>query len=258
MNADEVPLVRDVEREVELGVDAAVVWQALTDAQELTRWFPMEASVTAGAGGSITMRWQGQPALHSRIEEWVPGHHLRVLGLGGLTDLVTDIFLEGRSGSTILRVVTSGFGTDSSWDNILDGFRTGWDFELMGLKHYLERHLGSDRLVARAVVQISDCRAAWQRLVAGQWFSNDLVVGESFTLGPAGARLEGTVHVWEPTRQLAGPVDGWNDALVRVTLFCPDHLGTLTAWLSAYDVPEQDVRALEQQWQTSLDRLFKE
>ncbi len=253
----EAAVVRDVEREVELGVPADAVWRALTDAHELTRWFPMEARVTPGVGGTITMRWEGEPPLDSRIEVWVPGHHLRLLGLGGLTDLVTDIFLEGRSGSTVLRVVTSGFGSEASWDNILDGFRMGWDFELLGLKHYLERHLGKDRLVARARVSISDYGSAWQRLVQSpDWFRGDLVLGDRLSIGAGGERITGVLRVWEPPRQLVVEVDGWNDALTRVTLFCPDQMGSLTAWLSAYDVPEADVRALERDWQASLTRLF--
>jgi hypothetical protein len=255
----ETQWVKDVEREVEVAAPVDTVWQALTDAHELTRWFPTEARVVPGLGGSITMQWRGEPPLHSRIEIWMPHHHLRLVGLGGLDDLVSDIFLEGRDGSTILRVVTSGFGTDPSWDNIMEGFQTGCDFELLGLKHYLERHQGSDRLVARARVDISDCEATWNQLVhSGAWFSPDLQPGERFSIGAGPTAINGVVRVWKPPRQMVGAVEGWNDALARVTLFCPDQMsGRITAWLSAYDVPASEVHALEQAWQASLIRLLQ-
>jgi uncharacterized protein YndB with AHSA1/START domain len=254
----EAQVARDVEREIEIGATAEAVWQALTDAQELTRWFPMDARVTPGVGGSVTMQWQGEPPLHSRIEIWVPDHHLRLVGLGGLKELVTDIFLEGRGGSTILRVVTSGFGADASWDDIIDGFQSGWDFELLGLRHYLERHRGRARQIARARVPITDYPSAWQRLVeSSEWFPADLSVGAPVTIRAGGPVLEGVVRVWSPPRQLVTQVAGWNDALLRITLFCPDQQGTATAWLSAYDVSETELRALEQGWQTSLKQILR-
>src|SRR5262245_66435796 len=96
----EAAIVRDVERQLEIAAPTEAVWRALVEAGELVRWFPMEAKVAPGEGGSIVMRWEGEPALESRIEIWVPGHHLRTIGLGGLNDLVTDLFPEGRGGAT--------------------------------------------------------------------------------------------------------------------------------------------------------------
>src|SRR5262245_6282453 len=254
---EETAIVRDVLHELEVAAPAEAVWRALVDADELVRWFPMEAKVVPGEGGFITMRWQDEPPLASRIENWVPKHHLRMIGLGGLNDLVTDIFLEGRGGSTILRVVTSGFGADASWDNILEGCRIGWDFELLGLEHYLERHRGHDRQIARARATITSYEAAWSQLTqSGEWFPATLSVGDSFTLRAGGSEVHGVVRVWEPARQLVAHVKEWNDALVRVTLFVPDQLGSLTAWLSAYDVDQADVQTLQHAWQSSLTRLF--
>ena len=254
----DVSSVRDVEREVEIAAPVAAVWKALTDAHELTRWFPMEAQVTPDVGGQITMRWVDEPALDSSIEIWVPDHHLRLVGLGGLTTLVTDIFLEGRGGSTVLRVVTSGFGSDATWDDILEGFQMGWDFELLGLKHYLERHRGQDRQIARARVPITNYEDTWNRLVrSGEWFSGDLSVGSRFSISGVSAPLTGVVCTWNPPRQFVGAVSGWNDALVRVTLFCPNQMGSITAWLSAYGVNESELHALQHAWQASLSRILE-
>ena len=48
---------RAVEREIEIDAPLAAVWKALTDADELTRWFPLNAGVTPGVGGSVWMSW---------------------------------------------------------------------------------------------------------------------------------------------------------------------------------------------------------
>ncbi len=48
---------RAVEREIEIDAPVGAVWKALTDAEELTRWFPLNAGVTPGVGGSVWMSW---------------------------------------------------------------------------------------------------------------------------------------------------------------------------------------------------------
>ena len=44
---------RTVEREIEIDAPLAAVWRAHTDAEEVTRWFPLHARVSPGAGGSV-------------------------------------------------------------------------------------------------------------------------------------------------------------------------------------------------------------
>jgi uncharacterized protein YndB with AHSA1/START domain len=45
------------EKEIEIAVPIEEVWKALTDANELARWFPLEARVTPGLGGKIFVSW---------------------------------------------------------------------------------------------------------------------------------------------------------------------------------------------------------
>ena len=52
-------LTRTIEKELEIDAPIEAVWKALTDAEELTNWFPLEARVKPGVGGSI---W--------RLESW--------------------------------------------------------------------------------------------------------------------------------------------------------------------------------------------
>jgi len=235
MKRERRPEGRVVERELEIGASPAIVWKALTDARELTRWFPLDARVTPGQGGEIWMSWQGLYEGGSRIDVWEPERHLRIaFPADGPAPLLTDYYLEGAGGGTVLRVVTSGFGAGTDWDEMYDGVSAGWDFELRALRHYLERHLGSDRVVALVTAPYprEGREAAWQRLTApGGFFGPEGLArltegGRLVARCPGDADLSGRVILWRPPRMLVATVDGWNDGLFRMELEGPNG-----AWL---------------------------
>ena len=253
--------IRSVEQEIEIDAPLSAVWKALTEANELVRWFPMETRVKPGSGGSIWLRWEDEYEAESRIEIWEPESHLRLtFPIHGSTEFATDYFLRSRAGGggTVLRVVTSGFGVGDHWDIQFEDVKTGWAFELCGLRHYLEHHRGKDRVVARARAGYTcDSREAWARLTGpGGWLGPEgldgLAVGESYVAETKAGALAGIVEVWDSPRQFIGTVDGWNDALLRVELYA----SAAVIWLSTYGVPAGDVQSLERAWQTSMDGLF--
>ncbi len=144
---------RSLEERIVIDAPAEAVWRALTDAEELMRWFPLEATVEPGAGGSMWLSWGGQNGATARIEVWEPNRHLRTVeprrdSAGRLVELVVDYFIEGEGGRTTLRVVHAGFGAGAEWDEEYDGTSRGWRYELRGLRHYLSRHRGMPRRVA--------------------------------------------------------------------------------------------------------------
>ena len=232
----------DASRRVEqtLAIDAPVdaVWKALTDATELTRWFPLGASVVPGAGGVIRMRWDDGYDADSAIEIWEPNRHLRI----GFPHhppvlLATDYHLESDKGRTILRVVTSGFGQGNDWDDWYAGVRAGWDFELRGLKHYLEHHRGQDRLVASARHPRSIPReSVWERLT-----------------GPDGwllrTGLTGTTLLRSPPVQLVMTVDQLNNGLLRIEL---EFGNRVVVWLATWGASPAVVDAIDAEWQRTL------
>jgi uncharacterized protein YndB with AHSA1/START domain len=101
---------RSFELELELDHPAETVWKALTDAEELVRWFPLEAKVEPGENGSVWLSWNDPWFFDTRIEVWEPGRELRLLenrsdDLGKAARIAMDFRLEGRGGSTVLRFV---------------------------------------------------------------------------------------------------------------------------------------------------------
>jgi uncharacterized protein YndB with AHSA1/START domain len=249
---------RSVRREMEIDAPPAAVWLALTDARELVRWFPLGASVTPGAGGVIQMSW-GSDASTQRIEIWEPERHLRTVeSATAWSGIINDFVLEGRAGKTVLRVVSSGFSAGDDWDDLLQSFGTGWDFELRGLRHYLERHRGRDRDVACVrVTHHLGYEEAWRRATtAGGLITHtgaEPGPGDVMAVRASGTEvLTGEVILWQSPRQAVARVPSWNDALVRFELYAT----TATLWMSTYDVPPARVRALEEIWNGRLGSLL--
>lgn len=255
---------RSVEREIEIDAPVTAVWKALTDAEELTRWFPLEAHTVPGAGGLISMSWRDVYGGDSPIEVWEPERRLRLaFPVDGPAAVVTDYYLEGRGGKTALRVVTSGFGEGDAWDDFFDGVRLGWAFELLGLRHYLEHHRGRDRVVAWARVPYTGRRDdVWARLTGpGGFFGPNglprLSEGARYAAQTrTGHDLAGTVGIFSPPQQLACTADGFNDALLRLELQGNDRDGTVELFMSTYGVPEGEVRSLEAAWQRAMEGLL--
>jgi uncharacterized protein YndB with AHSA1/START domain len=237
----------------EIAIDASPdrVWRALTDAEELMKWFPLDARVEPGPDGSIFMSWKNEFASTVEIEIWNPPHHLRTgwsFHEGDHPAQVTDYRIEASGGSTLVRVVTSGFPLDASWDGWVEGTARGWAFELYSLKHYLERHAGAPRHVAyvRRRVPLAPA-AAWARLAADGELGRWLTTGRAFDDRPASQR--------------AAVVDDPADSLLRVSVEPASPGGghpEIVMWLSAWGDREPRVSELRTSWQRALERLFPE
>lgn len=241
---------RHVVQEIEVEASPERVWRALTEARELERWFPLEARVEPGEGGEVFMSWKNEFEGTSQILTWEPPTHLRV-SWGAPAEgsgQVTDYYIEGGGGTTRLRVVTSGFPEDASWDDWVEGTRLGWLFELTSLKLYLERHEGEDRRVVylRRRVDLSR-REAWDRLFGPEGFDPE-------------APDRGTIHHEDPrqyTTETTAPARG----LLRIsTEPCSPGVDAVdvTVFHSAWGDSGGGTERLEREWRERLEHLFPE
>lgn len=234
---------------IDVGMDR--VWRALTDARELERWFPLDARVEPGEGGTIWMSWRNEYAGEMRILVWDPPHHLRTAWAfheGDAPGQVTDYRLEARGGSTLLRVVTSGFPLDAAWDGWVEGTDRGWAFELRSLKHYLERHADEPRHVVYLRRRVAlPAAEAWGRLEASPDFAALLGAGDPFDRRPGG--------------QYAAVLPDPADELFRISVEpgAPgSDLREIVLFLSSWGDRAPRVRSLETDWGRILDRTFPE
>ena len=271
----------DVGRRFEMAIDVAapadVVWSALTEARELTRWFPLEARVVPGKGGTMYWGWGEGWAGESRIAEWEPNRRLKLVETrqgfdadgrplnrkGENRDLVLEVTLEAQTGTTRVRLVHSGFGHGADWDDELDGISTGWQCELRNLRHYVEKHRGRDRVVGWAKSS-SDlpADAVWQQLFApsGLAFADGGQKpdeGARYALTFGDERFAGTVAVSIPN-DFVGYVDDLHDGMVRVGTFRAAGRTGMMLWLVSYDPSDAArVKAFEARAKAFLAERFQ-
>jgi uncharacterized protein YndB with AHSA1/START domain len=243
------PETRAATGDVEVRASVERVWRALTEASELERWFPLEAKVEPGPNGRIWLSWGHEYGAWSDVEEWDPPHHLRISwSFGDEPPQVTDYRLEGSGGVTHLRVVTSGFPAESSWDDLVEGTRLGWLFELSQLKHYLERHAGEDRRAAYIRRRVGLTREeAWSRLVGAEGLDPESLTSSLIDRSPP----------W----QLAGVAKEPADGVIRVTID-PAHsdptVRDVSVFVAAWGEARERMESVARSWTDRLERLFPE
>ncbi len=272
---------RKVDTTIEIHAPAEAVWKALTDPEELVRWFCLSARAKPGSGGSIWYSWGPPYEGEQRIESWEPGRRLRLVSYPpggdqpgwlrqsdeppapGSVPLVLDYLLESSGGSTTLRLVHSGFGDTASWDDEYDGVRRGWAFELRSLKHYLERHRGRPRawvLVRRAIPMLMD--AAWKRaagpegLIRGGLRAGVRTGGRCGVELASGDRFDGVVELLDPPAVFAMRVENLDGALFRFELFRAGGQLEGSLWLASWSQTAAQLAPLQSRLEELMARIF--
>ena len=265
---------RKIEKKIEIAAPIEAVWKALTDAEELMRWFPLDARSTPGPKGTIWYSWGPPYEGESRIEIWDPPRRLKLAGdwahaegdearkAHDAEQVAMDFMLESEAGKTVLRLVHSGFNAGAEWDDEFDGTRRGWDQEFLGLKHYLEHHNGRNRkpVWARTTVEMSR-EEVWKRVMSASALNLDgLEQGASFDRTTSnGERLQGRVFMYNPPEDFCGVFENWNNAFFRLSVeksskprpHAEPHL-----FLSTYGLMNFQVMSFQTNWTKMLVRLF--
>jgi len=259
--------VRSVDEHIEIAAPAEAVWKALTDAEELTRWFPLEAG--ENPDGTGWMAWGNEFRFSGRV---TASERLKLLRTEPVfppgvvaPPMVTEFRLEAQGGKTLVRVIQSGFGAEAQWDEEFDGTQRGWRFQLRSMQNYLEKHAGTPRRVAWAR-RLHDFprEEAWRRMIGAQGVhfdpsAEELKPGSRYRARLAtGELFEGVVHYCRPTRDFAGSADNHNHAHLSITF---DDLPMrkyrdVNLWLSTWGVPHAEVEAMAAGWNTLLAKLF--
>jgi len=247
--ADASQETRSIEKELYIEAPPEVVWRALTEAAELTRWFPVEAAVEPGEGGTIRLSWGEGAEGTAPIHLWNPKRSVGWREQYGSVVLAVEYHIEARGGGTVLRLVHSGFAATSDWDEQFHMVDGGWSYFLENLRLYLERHRGVPRtLVYERRPMAMPRPEAYARLtgregLAAEGSLEGLVAGDPYRVRTsAGEALEGRVIAAQPGYQLGLTIDDGSALLFLEIEPAPD--GCRPAiWLSTYGLPEAELTA---------------
>jgi uncharacterized protein YndB with AHSA1/START domain len=119
-----------MERTFEVAATPEEVWHAIATAEGISAWMAPtrldprvggEASFDLGGFTSIGVITDYTPNRRFAMEEpWPVADHMPTadVDLSGLTPIATELLIESASGgSTVLRVVTSAYGTGADWED---------------------------------------------------------------------------------------------------------------------------------------------
>jgi uncharacterized protein YndB with AHSA1/START domain len=197
---------------------ADAVWRALTDPQEIRRWFGWDYE---GLDAEIRFIFVDHATAHGQE---------RLQGDNGQA-----IEVEPDGPRTVVRVVYPGPLGDSSWDDLYDEVLQGWRTFLQQLRFYLEGHAGQDR---RTV------------FLAGQ-----VVPAEAFAALEAAA--PGTTwDLARHQRSVA--VDRWGGGLVSLVTSRPRDSGQPAAGqltITTYGLDDASFEQVEAEWTAWWDRV---
>jgi uncharacterized protein YndB with AHSA1/START domain len=132
-----------IERTLQLSADPERVWRALTEPDELTRWFPqrMDVAMQPGAVGTFTWTEYGDYAVRvesvdrPRYLAWRWAREANVPAETAFMTLVEWWLTPGDGGGTTLRVRESGFVDPAH----RSGNEEGWTEELAELAELFEQ-----------------------------------------------------------------------------------------------------------------------
>ena len=262
------PTTRSHETTIEIAAPPETVWKGITEASEIVRWFAPEARVEPEEGGTYFLSWGPGMEGTSRIAIWEPERHLRVVeerkhggprhgggdpteAAGEPVEIAVDYYLEAKGGSTVLRLVHSGFGMAADWDNEFESTHYGWMMFLRNLRHALTRHLRTPCRQAMLMVE-SPLSAAetWARVMSPAGFLasgtiDGLKEGDHFAWRTAtGEEISGEALMPHPPIYIGGSLEQANDSLFGITSMPK----TLMLTFMFYGLSEALAQAIQARW----------
>jgi uncharacterized protein YndB with AHSA1/START domain len=253
---------RSYEKQFEVAAPTEAIWKAITEGEEMTRWFCQNATCEPGKGGEHHIDWGGGAKATHVVTIWEPNAHLRTEAVrpdrgptmdSGLSEpYAIDWYLEHEGGLTRVRMVASGFGDGADWDQEYDGTYHGWDLFHKTMKHYLERHRGQAgaNVVLYAVLALPPDEA-WSRLMSAEGLVkkgnlDDLTVGTPFSFETSqGDVFAGVVRNYVSGKTFSAMVESLNESILNLELCSILGQGQfLYLCLNTWGMPKDEVDAL--------------
>jgi uncharacterized protein YndB with AHSA1/START domain len=187
----------------EIAVDATPeqVWDAIATGPGVDSWFMGHTEVGSGEGGAVRTEFGGFP-MTSTVTAWEPPR--RFAHDSGVADdgrfIAYEFLIEGRAqGSTVLRLVTSGFLPGEDWEAEFDAMTRGIQLFVRTLAEYLIHFAGRTATPVTAFgPNVADWDRAWRSLAAALGLDRPAAEGDRVRCTLDGRPIDGVVYLVNP------------------------------------------------------------
>jgi uncharacterized protein YndB with AHSA1/START domain len=192
---------REFEQHDEVEVDATPeeVWAAIATGPGCDSWFMGRTEIVPGKGGTVRTDVGGY-AMESTITEWEPFRRFAYRGDESPDGrfIAFEYLIEGREqGSTVLRLVTSGFLPGDDWEDEYDAMVKGGAMYFATLVAYLTHFTG--RTATPITVEGPMGPDVFERVPAALGLSAEPAVGDRTRVAPEGLPpIDGVVDFVNP------------------------------------------------------------
>lgn len=201
------------EREVSVDAPLENVWSAWAEPEHVERWFSDAARGELEAGGELVHSFGTHGEHRYRVIEVERPHRLVLESDMEMGAVRQEVIIRSEGGTTVLRLVHSGFGKPDPDSEVVQGIDSGWTMALAAMKHYVENHFGKSK---RAVSIFVPARFEYESLLRESYLSSK-GLGGWLTSGQASVPEEGRVALTLTSgRALTGQVVALTDHEVSI------------------------------------------
>lgn len=202
------------EREIRIPAAPETVWSAWAEPEHVRRWFSDDARGRLEPGGELVHEFHGHGEHRYRVREVDPPRRLVLDGEMDGRAFRQVVEIRREEGTTVLRLVHSGFGAQDPDSEIVQGIDSGWTMALAVMRHYAERYFGRDKV---SIPVFRPARYDYEALLAGRYLDAG-GLGAWLTDGAAGIGDSGPVELrLRSGRKLTGEVLARTDHEVSVS-----------------------------------------
>ena len=132
-------MTKNIEKEPFINAIPERVFQALTERDDMERWFVQKAEVDLRPGGAIRFEWAPDAVEIGKILVLEPSHRLSY-SWEALSPSPTTITFEltAENDGTRLHLIHTGIGEGEDWENYYTALDSGWNMHLKNLTAWLE------------------------------------------------------------------------------------------------------------------------
>lgn len=131
-----------IEKTTEISASAESVVKALTESDQLEKWFPTKVMSDVKVGGDYKFQFirpgEDEHVVEGKFTAVGSGQVSYTWPMPGLGETSVDWLLSESGGNTSVKMVHNGIGEGGPWDEVRGMMDPGWAMFVSNLKSYLE------------------------------------------------------------------------------------------------------------------------